>query len=295
MRNAQAAGAVAVVVSNNVVGAAIGMASDDTPNQPTVIAYSVSLDDGLALAPEGGEATTISATPAYIITGIDDFMGDFSGQGPTAVDFRVKPDVVAPGVNVLSSIPVSFCGGDAPCFDFFQGTSMATPHLAGSAAIVRQQHPDWSAAQVRSAIVNTADEGVLKLPATPSVVFATDVNVIGAGRENLAAAVNAVVALDPVSVSFSSVPSGSGQSATYVVTLIGTPGVDFGVAVGAGDGGVAYSVDSPLVTIGADGTARVTVRMQSQKGAAFGDHQATLRLESGGVTVAHAAVYTFIR
>lgn len=294
IRNAQAAGAVAVLVSNNVVGDAIGMASDGTPNQPTVIAYSVSLNDGLGLANHGGQSTTISATPAYFITGNDDFMGDFSSQGPTDVDFRVKPDVVAPGVNVLSSIPLSFCDG-APCFDFFQGTSMATPHLAGSAAIVRQQHPDWSAARVRSAIVNTADQGVLKRTNTPTIVLETDVNVIGAGRENLLSAVNAIVALDPVSVSFGAVPSGSGQSDEYVVTLIGTPGVNLGVTVDAGGGGVAYSVDSPLVTIGADGTAQVAVQMQAQKLATFGDHQATLRLWSGATEVAHAVLYTFIK
>src|SRR5207249_912874 len=138
-------------------------------------------------------------------------------QGPTDVDFRVKPDLVAPGVNVLSSIPVAACGGD-PCFAFFQGTSMATPHLAGSAAVVRGQHPDWSAAEVRSAIVNTADQGVLKKFSAP-VAFEHDVNVIGAGRDNLLSAVNASVALDPVSVSFGAIPTGSGKTKTFNVTL----------------------------------------------------------------------------
>ena len=87
-------------------------------------------------------------------------MAGFSSQGPTDVDFRVKPDVVAPGVNVLSSVPMHLCGGN-PCFAFFSGTSMAAPHLAGSAAVVRGQRPDLSAAEVRSTIVNTAARGVL--------------------------------------------------------------------------------------------------------------------------------------
>jgi hypothetical protein len=138
IRNAQNAGAVAVLVSNNVAGDGIGMAQDGTPNQPTVPAYNVSMTDSANLKLHNGESTTISATPAYLVTGNDDFMAGFSSQGPTDVDFRVKPDVVAPGVNVLSSIPVSFCGG-VPCFAFFQGTSMATPHLAGSAAIVERE------------------------------------------------------------------------------------------------------------------------------------------------------------
>ncbi len=294
IRNAQSAGAVAVLVSNNVAGDGIGMAQDGTPNQPTVPAYNVSITDGAALAGHNGEPTTISATPAYFVTGNDDFMAGFSSQGPTDVDFRVKPDVVAPGVNVLSSIPVSFCGGD-PCFAFFQGTSMATPHLAGSAAIVLWLHPDWSAAEVRSAIVNTADQGVLK-PSSPTA-SATDVNIIGAGRENLLSAVNASVALDPVSISFGAVPSGSGQTRTFDVTLtnLTSGAVTFDVAVGAGGDGVAYSVSPSSLALGADESGTVTVTMSADKGASFGDHQDLLTVSVGGSQVALAAVYTFIK
>jgi len=293
IRNAQNAGAVAVLVANNVAGDGIGMAQDGLPNQPTVFAYNVSLTDSANLKLHDGESTTIWAAPAYFISGNDDFMAGFSSQGPTDVDFRVKPDVVAPGVNVLSSIPVSYCGGD-PCFAFFQGTSMATPHLAGSAAIVRQQHPDWSAAQVRSAIVNTADQGVLQ-PSGPGA-SATDVNIIGAGRENLLSAVNATVALDPVSISFGAVPSGSGQTQTFTLTLtnITASTQTFTVAIGAG-GGVGFSIPASSLTLVAGASGTVTVTMSADKGAAFGDHQATLTVSSGGTEVAHAAVYVFIK
>src|SRR5437667_8584496 len=136
------------------------MGSDGTPNQPTAPAYMVALADRAALVGSNGQNATISATAAYFSTSNGDIMAGFSSQGPTDVDFRVKPDVVSPGVNVLSSIPGSFCAAP-PCWAFFQGTSMATPHLAGSAAVILGQHPTWTAAQVRSAIVNTADEGVL--------------------------------------------------------------------------------------------------------------------------------------
>jgi len=295
IRNAQNAGAVAVLVSNNVAGDGIGMAQDGTPNQPTVPAYNVSMTDAAGLKLHDTELTTISATPAYLITGNDDFMAGFSSQGPTDVDFRVKPDVVAPGVNVLSSIPVSFCGGD-PCFAFFQGTSMATPHLAGSAAIVRWLHPDWSAAEVRSAIVNTADQGVLKKSSSPTGDLEIDVNIIGAGRENLLSAVNAVVALDPVSVSFGAVPSGSGQTLAFDVTLTNlSDEATYDLAVGAGDASVAYSVSPSSLTLGADESGTFTVTMSAVKGAAFGDHSAVLTISSGGNEVAHAAVYTLIK
>lgn len=298
IRNAANAGADAVVVVNNVAGDPIAMGQDGTPNQPTVPAYMAALGDKTALMAADGESATIGATMQYFPTANVDIMAGFSSQGPTDVDFRVKPDVVAPGVNVLSSIPLSFCGeGATTCWAFFQGTSMATPHLAGSAAVVRWAHPTWSAAQIRSAIVNTADQGVLK-KYTDGTTIVTDPNVIGAGRENLLSAVGAKVALDPVSVSFGAVPSGSGQTRTFTLTLsdlTGSVGM-YAVSIGSSTGtGVSYSLSPASVTLAANGSATVTITMSADKGASFGDHSATLLVKSGDTEVAHAVVYTLIK
>jgi len=271
------------------------MGTDGTPNQPTVPAYMLALGDRTTLVGSNGASATISATQSYFLTPNADIMADFSSQGPTDVDFRVKPDVVAPGVSVLSSVP-SFACKAPPCWAFFQGTSMATPHLAGSAAIVRQQHPTWSAAQVRSAIVNTADEGVLKNFQNGSVQ--TDVNVIGSGRENLLAAVNARVALDPVSVSFGSVPSGSGQSRSVSVTVTNLGASSGTFKLGVADvtsTGVSFSVSPSSLSLGAGESATAVVTMNADKAAALADHQATLSVSGGNVEVAHAAVYTFVK
>ncbi len=295
IRNAQTVGAVAVVVVNNVAGDPVAMGQDGTADQPTIPAYMASLANRSALAAADGASGTISATLSYILSTNVDIMAGFSSQGPTDVDFRVKPDVVAPGVNVLSSIPHQFCDAP-PCFAFFQGTSMATPHLAGSAAVVRGDHPDWSAAQIRSAIVNTADQGVLRDFQTGTQIV-TDVNITGAGRENLLSAVNAMVALDPVSVSFGAVPSGSGQTDSFEVTLTNVTGgaQTFGVAVGAGGGGVGYSVSPSALSLGAGESGSVIVTMSADQGAAGGDHSDWLRVSAGGIEVAHAAVYTLIK
>ena len=294
IRNAQNAGAVAVLVVNNVAGDPTAMGTDGTPNQPTVAAYMVGLSDRAALVGNNGASTTISATLAYFSTSNGDIMAGFSSQGPTDVDFRVKPDVVAPGVNVLSSIPATFCA-TPPCWAFFQGTSMATPHLAGSAAVVRQQHPTWSAAAVRSAVVNTADQDALKTfqNASPQ----SDVNVIGAGRENLLAAVGARIALDPVSVSFGAVPSGSGQSRSVAVTVtnLGASGSFSLTLADVTSSGVSFAVSPSSLTLGAGESGTAVVTMNAAKGAALNDHQATLSLSSGGVEVAHAAVYTLVK
>jgi minor extracellular serine protease Vpr len=293
IRNAQNAGAIAVLVANNQQGDPTAMASDGTPNQPTVPAYMVSIGSGQAIKGSDGAATTIAENLAYFLTANVDYMSGTSGQGPTDVDFRVKPDVVAPGVNVLSSIPIAFCEGD-PCFAFFQGTSMATPHLAGSAAIMRWLHPQLDASDVRSAIVNTADQGFLKTFDSGAVV--TDPHVGGAGRENLLSAVNARVALDPVSVSFGAVPSGSGQTRTVAVEVknLGAPAT-FGLSVGAGSGGVAFSVSPAILPLGSGETGVATVTMTAAKGAARGDHSAILSVANGGTPVAHFVAYTFVK
>jgi minor extracellular serine protease Vpr len=294
LRNAQAAGAAAVIVANNVAGDASAMGTDGTDNQPTVAAYMVSLADGTALKGLSGNGT-ITAARQYIDTNNDDFMAGFSSQGPTDVDFRVKPDVVAPGVNVLSSIPSAFCALP-PCFAFFQGTSMATPHLAGSAAAVRWAHPTWSAADIRSAIVNSAAQGKLRQSSSRVGAFETDVNVTGAGREDLAAAIKAPLSLDPVSVSFGAVPSGSGQTRTFPVTItnLGDPGT-FAVTVGAGSGGVAFSVAPASLSLASGQSATVTVTLAAGKGIAAGDRSATLSVSGAGGDVAHAVVYTLVK
>jgi minor extracellular serine protease Vpr len=281
IRNAQAAGAVATLVVNNVAGDPIAMGTDGTPNQPTIPAYMVGRAARDSLVAAAGQATTISATMTYFSTGNSNIMAGFSSQGPTDLDFRIKPDVAAPGVNVLSSIP-----GNK--WAFFQGTSMATPHLAGSAAVLIGQHPNWSAAQVRSAIVNTADQGILTNFQTGLNVV-TDPNIVGAGRDNLLSALNARVALDPVSVSFGAVPIGSGQTKVATIalsTLSGAPATS--VSVGSSSGtGVTY-------TASLSGNA-ISVEMSAAKSSSAGDHQATLRVFSGGTEIAHAVIYTLVK
>jgi minor extracellular serine protease Vpr len=299
IRNAQDAGAVAALIVNNVPGSPTAMGQDGTPNQPTIPAYMVGLADRDALVAADGLNATIGAALQYTyIPANDNFMAAFSSQGPTDVDFRVKPDVVAPGVNVLSSITNSgpeSCGL-APCWAFFQGTSMATPHLAGSAAVVRGQQPTWSAAEVRSAIVNTAEQGVLKQ--ATSTNLETNVNKIGSGLDNLLSAVTATVALDPVSVSFGAVPSGSGQTKTFDVALtnIGNSQATFSLSVGTSTGtGVSYSISPASIQLAPGASGNATVTMTATRGASAGGHQAKLAVGSGGDEVAHAAVFTWIR
>ena len=126
--NAATAGVVSVVAAGNDYGAA-GRGSIGSPaNTPRAITVA---------AATGGSW----AAPADIIAW-------FSAAGPAPISLRPKPDVTAPGVDVVSSVP----GGWQP----WDGTSMATPEVAGAAALLLQSHPSWTVRQVKSALVSTA-------------------------------------------------------------------------------------------------------------------------------------------
>jgi minor extracellular serine protease Vpr len=295
IRFAQQAGAVAVLVVNNVAGDPTAMASDGTAAQPTIPAYMVGLTDGLALKAKDGVATTIHAGLEYFRTANDNIMAGFSSMGPTDVQFRVKPDVVAPGVNVLSSQPADTCEQTTPsCWAFFQGTSMASPHVAGSAAVVIEQHPTWTPADVRSAIVNTAVRGVLKDSMTGKTIV-DNPNIVGAGLENVFNAVRASISLDPVSIAFGGVPSGSGQgrSGEIVVKNLTTATATYTFAIeDPVSGGVSYTVTPSSVTLAPGATATIRVSVDVPRGFTTVDDWAWLEVSVGGTEVAHAALYT---
>ena len=302
VRNAQTAGADAVLVQNNVAGDPTAMGTDGTPNQPTIPAYMVSKNSGIAMQADDGKPTTISKTLQYFLTGNDDIMAGFSSQGPTDVDYRVKPDVVAPGVNVLSSIPLSYCGATATtCWAFFQGTSMSSPHSAGSAAVVidafvTRHFTSYTAEQVRSAIVNTAEQGNLTsyVDGTTKV---SDVNIVGAGQVDLDSAVKAVVALGPVSTSFGAAPSGSGQALSSTVRLSSLTGSPLTVTVSIADPADAASFRSSAttVTVPRSGSVQIPVSVSLVKGASAGDYQAELDLRAAGAEVAHSMLYVHVK
>jgi subtilisin family serine protease len=79
-------------------------------------------------------------------------IADFSSGGPTPISLELKPDVSAPGVSILSSVPAR-----DGSYAVFNGTSMAAPHVAGGAALLRERHPDWTVVQIKSALEQTGD------------------------------------------------------------------------------------------------------------------------------------------
>lgn len=155
--------------------------------------------------------------------------------------------------------------------------------------------PTWTAAQVRSAVVNTAQEGLLRHPETGDVT--NDAQIVGAGLVDVAAAVDAVAGLDPVSTSFGNVSSGSGgsRSSSIVITNISSATKTFTVSVtDDSSDGVQFGTNGGSVTLAAGASATFKVSAAASKGATDGHKQAILRVSVGATEVAHAMLYVLI-
>ena len=139
-----------------------------------------------------------------------DTIASFSSIGPTPYSLQLKPDVTAPGVSVLSSVPENG-------FAEFSGTSMASPHVAGAAALLKQQHPTWTVAQIKSALMLTGD------PVYANEVHTTEASSLigGGGRINVARANTPFIFAAPSSASFGLLKPRQSKSVSISLTDAG--------------------------------------------------------------------------
>jgi subtilisin family serine protease len=162
--NAEAAGAVGVVVYNNQAGTPFAMGGTEV-NIPGAM---VSNSDGVALSNSvSNSVTNITLTDSPIAgeaTEVGNMMAGFSSRGPNgSTEDIIKPDITAPGVRILAATtPEPMFGAGGESFAYLQGTSMSSPHIAGMAALLKGQHPDWTPAQIKSALMTTARQNITK-------------------------------------------------------------------------------------------------------------------------------------
>lgn len=209
VNNASAAGAIAVVIANNAAGVIL-------PSVPgtTVPTFSVTQADGDILR-NWGQANPATATagipyPATPTTNTPDQLADFSSRGPAGTFDLLKPDLTAPGVSVLAAVSGTTLTGSENAVDLYNGTSMASPHNAGSSLLLRQLKPTWTVPEVKSALEMTAKRTVLKengvTPATPFDM--------GGGRIRVDKAANAGLLLHETTANFTAANPGSGGDTT---------------------------------------------------------------------------------
>ena len=187
--NAFNAGAAMVVIRNNQPGT-LNM---DTTGQPNVPAYSISdqtIGDALAAFVDANPTdATVNFNPQGTVPVQGDILADFSLRGPDPAPYQdiQKPDITGPGVNIYAAIPINLGG-----YGNISGTSMSSPHTAGSAALVRAVHGDWTVSETKSAIMMTSFNGGTKEDGTTP----WDADDVGTGRLDLTKAALAGLVMD---------------------------------------------------------------------------------------------------
>ncbi|MFB7861782.1 S8 family serine peptidase [Streptomyces sp. NPDC056069] len=255
----------AVAQGADVVSMSLGNPSETDCTDPmSVAAEQLSQNKGtlfVVAAGNSGPATnTVSSpgcAPSVLTVGAtdrDDSTASFSSRGPAAnATHTLKPEIAAPGVGISAA---AAGGRGVYAYQSMSGTSMATPHVAGAAAVVKQRHPDWTAQQIKAALVSSADSGV------PG-----DAREVGGGRLDVKAAIDQTVLGAPaVQGGTFDWPQDSSDRSTVAVpyTNTGKTPVTLDLAVEKVTGNDGSAVRSPVarlarrtVTVPAGGTVEV--------------------------------------
>jgi subtilisin family serine protease len=257
--NGQAAGAAAVIMVNN----GSGLPPFEGPIPGVTIPFiGVSSTGGPTLAAIDGQTHTISsagaiANPDYRAP------ASFTSAGPRGDDNALKPDVAAPGVSILSAAVGTGAGGE-----YLSGTSMASPHTAGIAALVAERHPTWTPEQLKAAIMTTAT-------ADPADLVGYDPTRLGAGLVQPRRAIDTAVlattegGLGTLSFGYRTIREDFRQTRTVTLTNTGTSAVTYRLtASGVGDAlGSSVSIRPSRVTVRPGRTEQVRVTMSLSKAA----------------------------
>ncbi len=235
----------------------------------TLFVIAAGNDGGYGPETVGSPAT---ADAALAVGAVDDndAIASFSSRGPRAGDAALKPEIVAPGVQITAARSQYSSRGEAGSpYTELSGTSMATPHVAGAAAILAQQHPDWTGQQLKSALMASAQR-----------LAGVNVYEQGAGRVDVARAITQSVHTVPAAVSAGRAawPHEDDPRVTRTLTYRnpGSSPVTLTLAAeGTGpDGqpapGGMFTVSAPQVVLATGGEAAVTVTVDTAMPAAEG-------------------------
>jgi subtilisin family serine protease len=278
-----------------------GGATDGTDPVSAAVNTLTSRYGTLFVAASGNEGaddgvSTPAAADAALAVGsvsMDDVLSPFSNRGPRRGDGAAKPDLVAPGEGIVAARP----GGQAPIGipegDHYQrlgGTSMATPHVAGAAALLAQQHPDWTADRLKAALMSTGAE-----------IAEAGPYAAGAGRVDVARASGQPVhATGSVSTNLRWPNLGQSRKQTVTWTNTGTAPValTLGTAMTSRDGEPApaglIALSAGVVTVPAAGSTKVEVTIAAQDDAA-GTYGGVLTAASADGTVRTRTVLSVLQ
>lgn len=214
----------------------------------------------------------------------DDSTASFSSRGPAYGSHTLKPEIAAPGVGISAA---AAGGRGVYAYQSMSGTSMAAPHVAGAAALVKQRHPDWSAQQIKAALVSSADSAI------PG-----DVTETGGGRLDVKAAVDQKVLGSPAVQGGSfGWPQDTSDRTTVDVPYTNTTdkAVELKLSVQGVTGNDGSSVRSGVAELGArsvkvaaGATVKVPLKLDPDahlKRSQYGDVTGRVLAKGGGVAV----------
>ncbi|GAA0596214.1 S8 family serine peptidase [Kribbella sandramycini] len=219
----------------------------------------------VAAGNEGPDGQTVrspgTAVSALTVGAVDkqDALADLSSRGPLLEGVGIKPDVMGPGVDIVAARAKGTNEGEPVGENYVMasGTSMATPHVAGAAAILAQQHPKWKAAELKAALMSTG-----------KVIKAATVFEQGAGRIDVARAITGSVVSVPGSIDFGTAlwPHTDDKPVAKQLTYrnLGAKAVTLSLQASSITGSAAgpesaFKLSAAKLTVPANGTAAVTV------------------------------------
>ncbi|RAS29238.1 S8 family serine peptidase [[Kitasatospora] papulosa] len=272
----------------DVVSMSLGSSIPDDGGDPMAQAVdALSADGGPLFVIAAGNAYgagTIgspgSAASALTVAAVDkqDRRADFSSMGPLVRSYGLKPDLSAPGVDINAAASRSVPGIDG-MYQSMSGTSMATPHVAGAAAVLKQRHPEWSGQRIKDALMSSSK---LLPDHTPYEQ--------GTGRLDVKAAVDTTIeATGSVEVASYDWPhSAQDAVAERTLTYRNTGDEDVTLKLATDTDAAAYTLSTPELTVPAGSTAAAVLSIDPSRIAndtRFSGQ--VLATDPSGATVAH--------
>ncbi|RVX45786.1 subtilisin family serine protease [Nonomuraea polychroma] len=220
----------------------------------------------------GGRVSSPGSAEAALTVGAVDKQGrlaDFSSPGPRVSDHAIKPEVTAPGVDIVAAAAAGTADGP---HQSLSGTSMASPHVAGAAAILAQRHPEWTGAQLKAALIGSA------APAEGATLYQQ-----GAGLIDLVRALKQqVVAVQ--GNAWAAFPWNATGERVTTKTITYANASDAPVILDLSAQGEVLNLPADQVTVPAKGEASITLTIDAG-GKAPGDYPGTVTARSGEMVV----------
>ena len=273
----RSAGAAAAVIFN--LDSSRGTTPDDLASAglPSIL---IGTQDGRSLRSWVRQHPDALVTISPAVEFPNDFQTDvwqaFSSLGPSGLG-QLKPDIAAPGGDIFTASSISPLG-----FELMSGTSLATPHVAGAAALVKQLHPAWTPDQVKSALMSSAD----LVFATPKKTDLAGALAGGAGRVNLDRAGSVTATFSPASLTFGFKKLKPRSAitpavATFTITNVTPTTGAYSLSGSHDDSSLSLGLSGNSITLapGQSATITVTVIVLARKAANNQDHTGSVLIQ----------------